>query len=67
MARSKPAGPETMEQRIEFLIRFSRGTMPIGIRVKTESEAEAARKILKTKGVRVQKLISVHVGDQKRG
>jgi hypothetical protein len=56
-----------MEQRIAFLIGFSRGTMPIGIRVKTESEAEAARKILKTKGVRVQKLISVHVGDQKRG
>lgn len=61
MARSKSAGPETMAQRIDFLLGFGRGTMPIGMPVKTEAEVAEARKILKSRGKKAESLIIVTV------
>ncbi len=64
MARSKSDGPETMTQRINFLLQFGRGTMPITMLVKNEAEAEEARKMLKLKGKSAEAMITVQINDR---
>lgn len=51
--------PEDLETRINNLIKFSKGTMPVGILVADKAEAERAIALLAQK--RKGKIVSVYV------
>lgn len=46
MARTA-APRETMSERIDYLVNLTKGKMPITMIVKSEAEADEARKLLK--------------------
>lgn len=53
--------PETLSQRIEFLLRHTGGTMRVCMLVKDAAEEAAALELLKTKRSKAARLISVRV------
>lgn len=60
MSRAEPT--ETLEERIDFLCKFTKGTMQLGCVVRDEAEKARAIEILK--GKRHAKLISVQTIDE---
>lgn len=52
---------ETLRERIDYLMKFNKGTMPVGMIVDTEREAREARRILNGIKKRAARLIKVKV------
>lgn len=64
MART--TNPETMAERIAFLMKHSGGTMQVGMPVATEAEAAEARKLLAASRNKAAKLIIVQLNKDRR-